>query len=175
MVVDMLAALQATLDSTAGSVGRATRDEDRVAMERLGPPELAKVLENVVFNTGDEILDEILQDAREKFTSSTFKTRKEAVEKIWDAFERLKTIEVGIDKKASVAALLHQAITEPDLRARINREMAELTEIGNTYMIRHTEVGKKPITESKGRLFLSPNVRPSALSPPPYGTVRVNR
>ena len=27
--------------------------------------------------------------------------------------------------------------------------MAELTEIGNTYMIRHTEVGKKPIMKSE--------------------------
>jgi hypothetical protein len=94
-------------------------------------------------------LDELLEDARAKFTSPSLKVRKEALEKIWDAFERLKTIEAGKDKKATVAALLAKAIRDSDMRKRINKEMAELTEIGNTYMIRHTEVGKKPITKSE--------------------------
>jgi hypothetical protein len=48
-----------------------------------------------------------------------------------------------------VAVLLQKAIPDPDMRERINKEMAELTEIGNTYMIHHTEVGKNPITKSE--------------------------
>jgi hypothetical protein len=118
-------------------------------MVRLGPPELAPILKSAVFKTGDDTLDELLEDARERFTSPSLKVRKEALEKIWDAFERLKTIEAGKDKKATVAALLAKAIPDPDMRERINKEMADLTEIGNSYMIRHTEVGKKPITKSE--------------------------
>lgn len=118
-------------------------------MVRLGPPELMTVLKKAAFDTGDDVLDELLEDARQKFTDPNLKLRKEALEKIWDAFERLKTIEAGKDKKATVAALLKKAIPDPDMRDRIDSEMQELTEIGNTFMIRHTEVGKKSITKSE--------------------------
>jgi hypothetical protein len=30
---------------------------------------------------------------------------------------------------------------------RVNKEMMELTEIGNNFMIRHTEVGKTPVDD----------------------------
>ena len=53
------------------------------------------------------------------------------------------------DKKVTVAVLLAKAIPDSDMHERINKETAELTEIGNTFMIRHTEVGKKPITKSE--------------------------
>jgi len=89
-------------------------DEDGVMQP--GPPELTPVLKGTVFKTGDDILNELLEDAREKFTSPSLKVRKEALEKIWDAFERLKTIDAGKDKKATVAALLQNAIPDPDMR-----------------------------------------------------------
>jgi hypothetical protein len=96
--------------------GLAFEMDDDGIMTRLGPPELVKVLKGATFNTGDAHLDELLEDAREKFMDPNLKIRKEALEKIWDAFERLKTIEAGKDKKATVAALLAKAITDADLR-----------------------------------------------------------
>ena len=75
-------------------------------------------------------LNELLEDARQTFTSPSLKIRKEALERIWDALERLKTIEAGKDNKATVAALLAKAIPDQDMRDRINKEMADLTEIG---------------------------------------------
>ena len=114
----------------------------------FGPPDLAPILKSAVFKTGDDTLNELLEDARQKFTSPSLKVRKEALERIWDAFERMKTVETGKDK-ATLAALLAKAIPDPDMRDGINREMADLTEIGNTYMIRHTEVGKRPIAKSE--------------------------
>jgi hypothetical protein len=58
--------------------------------------------------------------------------------------ERLKTLEPG-DKKASVTLLLNKAAAEPSFRARLETEARKLTEIGDKFMIRHTEIDKVPI------------------------------
>jgi hypothetical protein len=69
------------------------------------------------------------------------------LEKLWDAFERLKTIAVGADKKAQITALIEAAYTEADTRARLDKEFTELTAIGNAYNIRHFETNKLPIPD----------------------------
>jgi hypothetical protein len=74
--------------------------------------------------------------------------RRESLEKLWDAWERLKTLEPGRDKRESAGRLLNKAAAEPALRARLEQEACELTEIGNKFMIRHTETDKIRITES---------------------------
>lgn len=129
--------------------GIAFEMNDDGIMVRLGPPEIAPVLKNAVFNTGDDALDGFLEDARERFTDPDLKVRKESLEKIWDAFERLKTIEQAKDKKASIMELLTKGIAEPEMRERVDKEMTELTDIGNKFMIRHTEMGRTPITKSE--------------------------
>ena len=143
------AEFRASLNKILGRTGLAFEMDSDGIMLRLGPPELTKVLKSAAFKTGDIELDGLLEDARKKYMDPSLKVRKEALEKIWDAFERLKTVEKGKDKKASIAALLRKALPDADLRDRADKEMAELTEIGNTYMIRHTEVGKKPIAKSE--------------------------
>ena len=70
------------------------------------------------------------------------------MEKLWDAWERLKSLSDPKDKKRSVELLLDRASAEPTLRGRIELEARQLTDIGNNFMIRHTEVTKPPITES---------------------------
>ncbi len=112
---------------------------------RLAPTGLQEALATSVFQTGDADLDRLLETAREKFLNRAVDVRKEALEKLWDAWERLKTIEPGKDKKAQVAALLDQAATEPILRERLEAEAKELTLIGNNLMMRHTEIGKPAI------------------------------
>jgi hypothetical protein len=114
---------------------------------RLTPSVLADPLAGALFKTGDNTLDALLETARQKFTSRDEPIRQEAMEKLWDAFERLKTLEGG-DKKTSVQALLANAIREPNLRARVEAELSELTSIGNSFMIRHTETTKTPISDS---------------------------
>ncbi|MGI8508580.1 MAG: hypothetical protein ACR2MQ_04580 [Gemmatimonadaceae bacterium] len=118
-------------------------------VSRLAPAPLHQALALAQFSTGDTTLDVLLEDARRKFLHRDFKMRSESLEKIWDAWERLKTIEQAKDKKASVGAILDKAaIAAPAFRDRLEKEAKELTEIGNSFMIRHTEVGKVPITES---------------------------
>ena len=115
---------------------------------RIAPTGLQEALAETVFKTGDKDLDRLLETAREKFLHRSLDTRKEGLEKLWDAWERLKTVELGKDKKAQANALLDKATKEPNFRARLGKEAIELTEIGNNFMIRHTETTKTPITES---------------------------
>jgi hypothetical protein len=117
-------------------------------VQRLGPTVLVPALQKAVFRTGDALLDDLLETARTKFLDPDLKVRKESLEKLWDAFERLKTLEGGT-KKTSVSSLLANGIKEPEMRERVETEFVQLTEIGNSFMIRHTEVGKTPITSSE--------------------------
>lgn len=121
---------------------------DRGEVQRLDPSGLAPVIQRSTFHTGDSHLDTFLETARVKFLDPDLKIRRESLEKVWDAFERLKTIEGG-NKKTSTTTLLAKAIKETEMRARMERELIELTEIGNSFMIRHTEVGKIPIVRSE--------------------------
>jgi len=115
---------------------------------RIAPTGLQEVLATTVFKTGDAELDRLLETAREKFLNRSLDVRKEALEKLWDAFERLKTVEPGSDKKVTSKALLDKAATEPVLREHLEIDAKELSWLGNNLMIRHTEVGKPPIAES---------------------------
>jgi len=115
---------------------------------RVTPTGLEEALAQTVFHTSDNALDEMLEGARQKFLNRSLDVRREALEKLWDAWERLKTIEPGKDKKAQATALLARGSKEPNFLARLDKEAMELTEIGNKFMIRHTETDKTPITES---------------------------
>lgn len=117
-------------------------------VERLVPTVLQDVLRQLTFNTGDQPLDELLSTAREKFLNRDLVIRREALEKLWDAWERLKSLSDPNDKKRSTKILLDRGSAEPNLRDRIESEAKQLTEIGNAFMIRHAEVTKTPITES---------------------------
>jgi hypothetical protein len=101
-----------------------------------------------VFKTGDATLDELLEASRTKFLHRDLKVRKESLEKLWDAWERLKTIGPGKNKAEQAQGLLEKAVPEITFRARLEKEAKELTDIGNSFMIRHTETNKIPITDS---------------------------
>jgi hypothetical protein len=111
---------------------------------RLVPPVLREELLPIIFNTGDSELDRLLNTSREKFMSPDAEIRSEGLEKLWDAWERLKTC-FSSDKKISSAKLLERAVPEQNLRERIEEEAKSLTYIGNNFMIRHTETNKPRI------------------------------
>lgn len=116
-------------------------------VQRIGPPVLRETLAGSMFQTGDDELNRLLENAREKFKSPDPKVRSESLEKLWDAWERLKTL-YG-DKKASIERLISEGIAEENLQTKITQEARELTDIGNTFQIRHFEKGKVPITEGE--------------------------
>jgi hypothetical protein len=109
---------------------------------RLAAPILDEALSTQVFATGDSKLDELLEGARRKFLDPDSHVRREALEKLWDAWERVKTIEPGKDKKASTEAILAKTAEEPTFRRLLEDEARSLTTVGNTFHIRHSETSQ---------------------------------
>jgi len=116
-------------------------------IQRTLSPVLDDSLRRTFFNTGDRTLDLMLEDSRVKFTSRDPIIRREALERLWDAWERLKTM-ADANKKKSMPVILGRAASEQTFRDRLNTEAKELTDIGNEHLIRHSETTQKPVTDS---------------------------
>lgn len=114
---------------------------------RLTNPALQPVLAGAVFRTGDSTLDALLEDSRRKFLDPNPVVRREALEKLWDAWERIKTIEPGGDKKETTKKILDMAAPDPKFRDLLKIDARELTRIGNEFRIRHSETDKAEIHE----------------------------
>ena len=79
-----------------------------------------------------------------------------AIEKIWDAFERLKSYfcSDSIDKKKSIEMILDRISGDnAEYRNFFNNEFIAITEIGNKYRIRHHEITKIEIPDDKYRKY----------------------
>ncbi len=126
-----------------------------VAFEMLSTGRLVRVLPLVLgddlrrtdFNTGDRTLDNMLEECRAKFSDRNPLVRREALERLWDAWERLKSLADPSDKKRSIKIILDATASEPSLRARLEAEALELNSIGNSHLIRHSEVNQVPIID----------------------------
>jgi len=114
---------------------------------RLLPLVLRESLSRAVFNTGDSILNNGLEESRTKFSSPNPIIRREALERLWDAFERVKTL-ADPEKKKSIAIILDAVASEPSFRGMLETEAKQLTEIGNTFLIRHFETRQVPVIET---------------------------
>jgi hypothetical protein len=115
------------------------------AVIRLAEPVLRTALQSSEFQTGDATLDAMLSAARAKFLNPDPQVRREALKKLWDAWERAKTIEPGGNKKVQSNALLDLAADETGFRALLATEAMALTDIGNGFLIRHAETNQTPI------------------------------
>jgi len=108
-------------------------------VSRLAPPIFHETLTSQVFDSGDGKLDLLLGSARDKFLDPDYSVHDEALEKLWDAWERVKTLVQGLDKKASTKVVLDRAASEPEFRTLLENEALSLTEVGNKFHIRHSE------------------------------------
>lgn len=95
--------------------------------------------------TNDEQLDQLINEAKDRFFIP--KDKQIALEKLWDAFERIKTY-FGSNKKKSSTELVTIASDGFDFKL-IEDEFKLLTKIGNDYKIRHHETDKKEVANSK--------------------------
>jgi hypothetical protein len=116
-------------------------------VRRLLSEPLRGLVRKTPFRTGDRDTDNLLDRAVELIVSPGLDMRRDAVEKLWDAFERIKTLEPGGDKKAQATALLARATASsgPRFREKIEQEAETLTDIGNSLRIRHSETDKEDI------------------------------
>lgn len=96
--------------------------------------------ESRIQQTPEKKLRELIQRAVELHRLPEETSRKEAVEKIWDALERLKTYYVDEPKKTSAQQLIQNVSGgQEEIRALLDEEFQKLTTIGNTFFIRHSE------------------------------------
>ncbi len=113
---------------------------------RIIPHMLGESLTKITYQTGDSTLDSMLEEACKKILSPRLEIRKESLERLWDAWERLKSLQ-DPDKKKSTGILLDKASGDLVFRELLENEAKQLTEIGNTFQIRHKELGKTPISD----------------------------
>jgi len=102
-------------------------------------------------NTKDIELNKLIEEGRERFLRND---KQVSLEKIWAAFERLKTYynNEGLNKKLSAEKLVNN-LSESFDKKFIDNEFKELTNIGNKYRIRHHENGKKELTVEHRNYF----------------------
>ena len=116
-------------------------------VRRVVPPALGEVAAQQDFDTGDRELDRLLTSAQRKFLDPHPNTRQEALEALWDAWERLKTLDGQGDKKTGTRLMLDKAAgpTSPIFREALEAEARALTDIGNELRIRHSETDREVI------------------------------
>ncbi|GIQ68359.1 hypothetical protein XYCOK13_11830 [Xylanibacillus composti] len=93
-------------------------------------------------------LKELLQEAARYYNNGNLKI---AVEKLWDAFERLKTYySPTLDKKKSVGRIIDDMSNDnAHFKELFDKEFLDLTKIGNDFMIRHHETTKINIEDER--------------------------
>jgi len=100
--------------------------------------------------TEDEQLNKLIKEAKERFFNPNDK--QIALEKLWDAFERIKTY-YNSNKRQSSMNLINNISKGFDADT-INKEFIELTNIGNRFRIRHHETDKLEIESNKHLNYL---------------------
>jgi hypothetical protein len=95
--------------------------------------------------TNDEELDSLINEAKDRFFIP--KDKQIALEKLWDAFERIKTY-FDSNKKKSSSELVSIASDGFNFEF-VENEFKLLTKIGNDYRIRHHETNKIEVSKSK--------------------------
>ncbi len=95
--------------------------------------------------TEDEELDKLINEAKDRFFVP--KDKQIALEKLWDAFERIKTY-YNSAKKQSATKLVTIASESFDFQL-IEEEFKLLTDVGNKFRIRHHETNKIEVTKPK--------------------------
>lgn len=95
-------------------------------------------------------LKQLLEKAIVLYKSPKVSSHSDAVEKIWDAFERLKTYYPHLDKARSADKIIKDiARDNKEFEVLLNEEFLKLTRIGNCYRIRHHETDKVNIEDDR--------------------------
>ncbi len=112
----------------------------------LNDSKLLLSIDNI--NITEEGLEKLIAESKYYIKKQNYDEKKIGLEKIWDAFERLKTIK-GTDKKESIKEIIANISNADDNIAKIiESEFKTLTEIGNNYSIRHSETSQFQLTDS---------------------------
>lgn len=103
-----------------------------------------------VENLEEDGLKSLLQDTIKLHRSPKPEQNYTAVEKIWDALERLKTYNTNVNKKRSLEIILNNVAHGDKVFIDLfDDEFQALTKIGNNFRIRHHETNKINITDNR--------------------------
>lgn len=101
------------------------------------------------YDTPDNQLNSLLEEARKFYLASEHQI---AIEKLWDAFERLKTI-LDTDKCNGANKLIEKMAVDIK-KTLLEDEFKLLKDVGNDYGIRHYETGKIMLTSDVEKRYL---------------------
>jgi len=127
--------------------GLAYELQESGGITRLLSPDLVQMISSVNIPPETELRDMLVR-ANTKIVNVDVQVRYDAVKELWDFWERLKSFNYPSDKKKSVKQLLDAAADTPEFRSVLEVEAKCLTDIGNSYFIRHTEMAQVKIHES---------------------------
>lgn len=114
---------------------------------RLIPNEFNAIIKHR-YRTNDDTLNALLKQATDYFILPKLEDRERALEKSWDAFERMKTY-YNENKRTSSTQLINIVSSGNELfEEYLIKEAKTLTEIGNKFQIRHFETDKQPIQDN---------------------------
>ena len=124
---------------------------DNLQIERLEEASiLSDKIEQDIAQIKEPGLKDLLMEAIQKHKSPYPQDQKDAVEKIWDAFERMKTYYGNLSKKDSADAIIRDmANNREEYIDLFKTEFRSLTDIGNGFCIRHHETNKIDITDTR--------------------------
>lgn len=112
---------------------------------RLLEPVLERELREGLPSSGDDDLAQLVAQAEAKFLDPDPAVSRDALEKLWDAFERAKSLLDPAHKQRSAHALAEASTTTEAAIALVESEMLALTNVGNDFRIRHHETTKHPV------------------------------
>ena len=93
---------------------------------------------------------ELMKDAIALYKTPNPAARQDSVEKIWDALERLKTYYTNLDKRGSANKVVNDMSNgQAEFITIFDAEFRALTDIGNSFRIRHHETNKIDITDNR--------------------------
>jgi hypothetical protein len=125
--------------------------DKRGRVQRLVPSPVNDLLAIELPPTTDAEFDRLLAVSARKYLDPDPAVRAEGLEKLWDAFERVKTL-LDRDKKLVEAATDGATPEETDL---LRTEMETLTGVGNQFHIRHHETRASELSAaSSDQLFV---------------------
>ena len=96
----------------------------------------------------DDNLKSLIQQAGSFYKERNDASLQFAIEKLWDALERIKTLN-GAHKENFININFKNIGEDKNFKERIDKEYKELTEIGNKFQIRHFETDKIPILDRR--------------------------
>lgn len=137
------------IDKTFEKVGLLYKTNDNGQVERIVENEaMVKNVEQQISTILEKGLKDLLEEAISLYKDPNTARIKDATEKLWDAFERLKTYYTALDKKSSASKVITDAASgNADVKKLLEEEFSALTKIGNNYRIRHHETNKIEIKD----------------------------